>query len=104
MAKKSPNDFVTKLTGETQYVHDMVLPGQLLGAIYRSPYPHARITRLDVSKARQVEGVKAVLTADDVPHLEYGPTKYKDWNILARDRVLFIGDEIAAVAAETKEA
>jgi CO/xanthine dehydrogenase Mo-binding subunit len=51
-----------------------------------------------------VEGVATVLTADDVPHNEFGPTRYKDWNILAKDKVLFIGDEIAVVAAETKEA
>ncbi|MBW4084579.1 xanthine dehydrogenase family protein molybdopterin-binding subunit [Paenibacillus sp. S150] len=101
---KSPLDLQSKLEGQTRYVHDMNLPGQLVGAIYRSPYAHARITRLDVERAREVEGVVAVITAADVPEHQYGPTKFKDWNILAKDRVLFIGDEIAAVAAETKEA
>ncbi|NMO96392.1 xanthine dehydrogenase family protein molybdopterin-binding subunit [Paenibacillus lemnae] len=102
--KKSKNDLAAKVTGNTRYLHDMNLPGQLVGGTFRSPYPHARITRLDVSKARAVKGVAAVLTAEDVPHLEFGPTKYKDWNILAKDKVLFIGDEIAVVAAETREA
>ncbi|MBW7461038.1 hypothetical protein K0U00_43975, partial [Paenibacillus sepulcri] len=102
--KKSPADLKLKLEGHTKYVHDMNFPGQLIGAIYRSPYPHARITRINVDRAREVEGVVAVITADDVPHHQYGPTKFKDWNILAKDRVLFIGDEIAAVAAESREA
>jgi CO/xanthine dehydrogenase Mo-binding subunit len=101
---RSPLDLQSKLEGRTRYLHDLNLPGQLVGAIFRSPYPHARIVRLDVSRAREVPGVAAVITADDVPHHPYGPTKYKDWNILAKDRVLFIGDEIAAVAAESREA
>ncbi|GJM83354.1 hypothetical protein HMSSN139_58500 [Paenibacillus sp. HMSSN-139] len=102
--KQKPLDLKSKLEGETRYLHDMNFPGQLIGAIYRSPYAHARIKRIDVEKARQVEGVHAVITANDVPSHKYGPTKFKDWNILAKDRVIFIGDEIAAVAAETKEA
>ncbi|MBD2843733.1 xanthine dehydrogenase family protein molybdopterin-binding subunit [Paenibacillus sp. IB182496] len=101
---KSPADLQAKLEGQTRYVHDMRLPGQLVGKILRSPHPHARIVRLDVSRARAIKGVVAVLTGEDVPHHTYGPTKFKDWNILARDRVLFIGDEIAAVAAETDAA
>ncbi|TDF92017.1 xanthine dehydrogenase family protein molybdopterin-binding subunit [Paenibacillus piri] len=102
--RKSKNDLETKVTGKTQYLHDMNLPGQLIGGTFRSPLPHAKIVKLDVSKAREAEGVVAVLTGEDVPHYEFGPTKFKDWNILAKDKVLFIGDEIAVVAAETKEA
>ncbi|EOS57362.1 xanthine dehydrogenase family protein molybdopterin-binding subunit [Paenibacillus barengoltzii] len=102
--KQKPLDLKSKLEGQTRYLHDLNFPGQLVGAIYRSPLAHARIKRINVDKARQVEGVLAVITADDVPNHKYGPTKFKDWNILARNRVLFIGDEIAAVAAETKEA
>lgn len=104
LRKKSPLDLNAKLSGETRYLHDLNFPGQLVGAIYRSPYAHARIVSINVDRAREVEGVAAVITADDVPDHKYGPTKFKDWNILAKDRVLFIGDEIAAVAAETKEA
>ncbi|GGA26636.1 xanthine dehydrogenase family protein molybdopterin-binding subunit [Paenibacillus physcomitrellae] len=101
---KSPADLSAKLAGETRYLHDMNFPGQLVGAIYRSPYAHARILSINVEQAKQVEGVVAVLTADDLPSYKYGPTKFKDWNLLAKDRVLFIGDEIVAIAAETKEA
>src|SRR5690554_2762139 len=102
--KRSPQDLSAKLEGESRYVHDIQLPGQLLGGIFRSPHPHARITHMDVSRARQVPGVVAVITRDDVPHDAFGPTRYKDWNVLAKDKVLFVGDEIAAVAAETKQA
>lgn len=102
--QKSPLDLQLKLEGQTKYLHDINFPGQLVGAIYRSPYAHARITRINVDRAREVEGVVSVITYEDVPEHKYGPTKFKDWNILAKDRVLFIGDEIAAVAAETKEA
>lgn len=104
LRKKPPADLGAKLAGETRYLHDMNFPGQLVGAIYRSPYAHARILSVNVERARQVEGVVAVITADDVPDYKYGPTKFKDWNILAKDRVLFIGDEVVAVAAETQEA
>lgn len=102
--QKSPADLQLKIEGRTRYLHDIHFPGQLVGAIYRSPYAHARITSINVARAREVEGVVAVITAEDVPDHKYGPTKFKDWNILAKDRVLFIGDEIAAVAAESKEA
>ncbi|ANS73286.1 hypothetical protein AWM70_00725 [Paenibacillus yonginensis] len=104
LRKKSPADLSAKLAGETRYLHDLNFPGQLVGAIYRSPYAHARILSINVERAKQVEGVAAVLTADDLPSYKYGPTKFKDWNLLAKDRVLFIGDEIVAIAAETKEA
>ena len=104
MIVSSKNDLSLKVTGKTRYLHDMNLPGQLYGAVLRSPHPHARIKRIDASKALRAEGVAAVLTGDDVPHLPYGPTRFKDWNILAKDRVLYIGDEVAAVAAETREA
>lgn len=99
----SPHEPKAKLTGATKYINDLNLPGQIVGGILRSPHAHARIVHIDVSQAKQMAGVKAVITAQDVPQLKFGPTKYKDWNILASDRVLFIGDEVAAVAAESKE-
>ena len=104
MTKRSPHDPISKINGETKYIHDMNLPGQLAGAILRSPHPHARIVRIDTTAAKQIQGVKAVITARDLPNYTFGPTKIKDWNILAENRVLFIGDEVAAVAAESKEA
>src|SRR5690606_41691183 len=101
---KSPHDSSVKMTGDTKFLHDMNLIGQLEAGILRSPYAHARIRSIDVTAAWKVEGVKAIITSKDVPNHEFGPTKFKDWNILATDKVLFIGDEVAAVAAETKEA
>lgn len=101
---RSQLDHSAKLTGATRYIHDIELPGQLVAGVYRSPYPHARIKRIDISKAEKLPGVVAVITAADVPQNVYGPTQFKDWNILAADRVRFIGDEIAAVAAESQAA
>ncbi len=94
----------SKLRGETRYVDDLHRPGELRGGILRSPYPYARIRRIDVSRAWDIDGVKAVLTGQDVPQTPYGPTATKDWNILAFDTVLMVGDEVAAVAATTQEA
>ncbi|MCL6517562.1 xanthine dehydrogenase family protein molybdopterin-binding subunit [Alicyclobacillus sp.] len=98
------NDLDDKIRGRTKYVADLHLPGELVGGILRSPHPHARILSIDTRRARAIPGVHAVITAADVPHPPFGPTQYKDWNILARDRVRFIGDEVAAVAAESAEA
>ncbi|WP_051663275.1 xanthine dehydrogenase family protein molybdopterin-binding subunit [Alicyclobacillus macrosporangiidus] len=97
-------DLPDKIHGRTRYVADLHLPGELVGAILRSPHAHARIVSIDVSRALAIPGVHAVLTGKDVPHPAFGPTQYKDWNILASDRVRFVGDEVAAVAAETPEA
>lgn len=95
-------DFSSKLTGHTRYVGDIHLPGELYGGIVRSPHPHARIVKIDTTRAKEIPGVKVVLTANDVPNHVYGPTQFKDWNIFARERVLFIGDEVAAVAASSE--
>src|SRR3989338_7726051 len=54
-----------KVTGEARYVGDVVLPGMLIGRILRSPYPHARIVRIDTGKAERLRGVRAVVTAED---------------------------------------
>ncbi|MCL6452969.1 MAG: xanthine dehydrogenase family protein molybdopterin-binding subunit [Alicyclobacillus sp.] len=98
------SDVASKLRGETRYVADIHLPGELYGGVVRSPHAHARIVKVDVEKARAIPGVQAVLTADDVPGGAYGPTQFKDWNILAKDRVLFVGDEVVAVAATSEAA
>jgi len=99
-----PSDKRSKIRGETLYLQDVELPGQLHGAVLRSPHAHSTIRRIDVSKASEVEGVKKILTCKDVQKIPYGPTRIKDWNILADDRVLFVGDEVAAVVAATKTA
>ena len=75
----------------------------MFGLALRSPVPHARITSLDVSAARKVPGVLAVLTAADLPSELIGRA-LKDMPLLASDRVRFVGEKIAVVAAETRDA
>ena len=101
-------DYETKVTGRAQYLADMSVPGMLHGKILRSPYPHARIVRVDASKAAKVPGVMAVLTRDDILHDEgiepfYGPV-FKDQTIVATEKVRHVGDPVAAVAALTIDA
>ena len=95
-------DIVEKLTGATAYIGDLSRPGMLHGAIVRSPVPHGRIVRVDTTAARRLPGVRAVVTAADAPEVAFGPYN-PDWEILARHKVRFVGDEIAAVAAVTPE-
>ncbi|MBT8398078.1 MAG: molybdopterin-dependent oxidoreductase, partial [Gemmatimonadetes bacterium] len=92
------------VSGRAVFTDDISFPGMLYGKILTSPHAHARILRLDTSKAEALEGVKAVLTAADVPETFYGvsPARY-DEQVLAKDRVRYVGDEIAAVAAVDEE-
>ena len=92
-----------KASGAVEFVSDIRLPGMLYGRILRSPYPHARIRHIDTSRARRAAGVKAVVTADDTPRIPFGP-RTEDWMILAADKVRFVGDEVAAVAAVDEDA
>ncbi len=87
--------------GTLRYAQDQELPGMLHGRILRSPYPHARIVRVDV--AALPAGV-AVLTPDDVRELGRYGCQIKDQTVLAIERARFAGDAVAAVAAETEEA
>src|SRR5207237_1795745 len=89
--------------GQALYAADLLLPGMLWGKVLRSPYPHANILNIDTAKARQVPGVHAVLTGQDLPDRRVGRL-LRDIPVLARDRVLFVGEKVAAVAAETVEA
>ena len=91
-------DAVQKVTGEAQYVDDMSLPGMLYGKILRSPYPHARIKSVKTQKALELRGVKAVATAEDVSGVRVH-WMLKDQTIFARDKVRYIGQPVAAVAA-----
>ena len=88
-----------KAASRTRYVHDINLPGQLWGRILRSERRHARIARIDTSRARALPGVHVVLTAADVPARRLGVTK--DNPPLKGDKVRSLRDEVAAVAAET---
>ena len=91
-----------KVTGSARYTADVQLPGMLWLAYTRSPHVHARILSVDASRAKQVAGVHAVLTGDDIGDVRVG-RRLLDWPALARDRVRIIGDRVAAVAAESRE-
>ena len=99
------HDGVDKVTGRANYGADFSLPGMLFGKILRSVHAHARISGIDASKALALEGVKAVVTSADFPELALdertGPTNLSDLsrNVMARDKVLYHGHAIAAVAA-----
>ena len=92
-----------KATGRAKYTGDIHLSGMLVGRILRSPHPHARILNMDTSRAEQLNGVKAVITAQDTAGIKHGfvetPRYPPDQYPLAKDRVRFVGEEIAAVAA-----
>ncbi|MEW5980767.1 MAG: molybdopterin cofactor-binding domain-containing protein [Acidobacteriota bacterium] len=100
-------DAVAKVTGAAQYTDDISLPNMLHGALLRSPHAHAFIRKIDTSRARALAGVKCVITGQDVPAVKYGNWRLvpalQDETALATDRVRFIGDEIAAVAAIDRE-
>ena len=87
-----------KVTGRAQYASDVRLPGQLYARVLRSPFPHAHVRRVDVSKAEQAPGVRAVISAANVPHIPW----YEE-GALFESTVRFVGDEVAAVAAESDE-
>ena len=96
-------DAVEKATGKAIYTDDFKLAGMLIGKIKRSPHPHARILRIDTSRAEKLPGVKAVVTGKDTTGRKFGTIKaYKaiwDELPLCMDKVRYIGDEVAAVAA-----
>jgi CO/xanthine dehydrogenase Mo-binding subunit len=92
-----------KVTGKTVYTADVDLPGMLWGKCLRSPYAHARIVRIDTAKARKAAGVVALLTGADLPPYRIG-LHLQDTPILAQDRVRFIGEKVAAVAARDRDA
>ena len=92
-----------KVTGETLYTADVVLPGMLTGKILRSPHPHARIRGFDTTAAWAVPGVKAIVTGEDARGFYQGKV-LRDLPVLCWDKVRYIGDRVAAVAAETPEA
>ena len=87
-----------KVVGRGKYVPDLKLPGMLHGKILRSPVAHARIRSINVDRAIHLQGVKAVLTGQDIPQVRWG-FEILDQTALAIERVRFIGEEIVAVAA-----
>jgi CO/xanthine dehydrogenase Mo-binding subunit len=89
-----------KVTGEARFLADRVPADTLWMASVRSPYPHARVLHVATDAARVMPGVRAVLTGADLPDVRFG-RRLQDWPILAFDRVRFVGDRVAAVAADT---
>lgn len=89
-----------KVRGAARYAADAALPGMLWSATLYSPVAHARIVSLNADAARQMPGVHAVLTGDDLGQILWG-RRVRDWPLLARERVRFIGDRVAVVAAES---
>ncbi|OLC08507.1 MAG: aldehyde oxidase [Gemmatimonadetes bacterium 13_1_40CM_70_11] len=96
-------DATSKVTGATRFADDLFLPRMLYCKLLRSPHPHARIISVDPTKAVALSGVKAVLTGKDLP-IPFGilPVS-QDEHALAPDKVRFIGDPVAAVAAVSEE-
>lgn len=95
-------DGIEKVTGAAKFAADYSFPGMVWGKVLRSPYAHARIKRIDTSKAERYPGVVCVLTGQDILDINREPTA-RHQNPLAINTVLFYGQPVAAVAAETKE-
>ena len=96
-------DAAGKTTGAGKYTDDLSLPGMLVGKILHSPFPHARLKRIDTSRARALDGVIVIVTGEDAPN-QYGilPVGH-DETALAVEKVRYIGDNVACVAAVTEE-
>ncbi len=101
VGKRVPRtDSVPKATGAARFTADISLPRMLYGKILRSPHPHARILSIDTSRAERLPGVRAVVTAADTMKRKYGLfANTRDQHFLAAEKVRYVGDEVAAVAA-----
>jgi len=101
-------DALPKVTGEAKYFGDVRLPDTLVGKILTSPHPHAKIISIDISKAKELPGVRAVVTSKDMPEtpLDWALEQFNrrlELYAMASDRVRFIGEEVAAVAADNAD-
>jgi xanthine dehydrogenase molybdenum-binding subunit len=96
-------DAVAKVTGAAKFADDYAFPGMLHGATLRSAYPHARILSIDTARAKALPGVHAVLTHVDVPGRNRHGLVIPDWPVLCDDKVRYLGDAVAVVAADTPE-
>src|SRR5206468_10939788 len=103
-------DGADKVTGRAAFAADTTMPGMIWGKILRSPHPHARIKSIDTSKAEKLPGVKAVVTARDIVDFPVDKSvmlgiqdmRWMCRNVMAREKVLFPGHPVAAVAATTE--
>jgi 4-hydroxybenzoyl-CoA reductase alpha subunit len=87
-----------KVTGDSKFIADVFLPGMLVGKVLRSPFPHARVRHIDISKAEKLPGVRAVVTAEDTIKRPWGAF-FADQYILSVGKARYVGEEVAAVAA-----
>jgi len=103
-------DGVAKATGAAKYTADIKLPGMLIGRVLRSPYPHAKIIKIDKSKAEKLPGVEAVITLEDTPKIPFASsfrdlpmapsgTLQRSDQLIFANKARYVGDPIAAVAA-----
>ena len=93
-------DAEEKVTGRTKYVADLRLPGMLTCKLLTSTRSHARIVSIDVSQALELPGVHGVITGKDFPDVYFGSGAVQDRRIMARDEVFYVGEPVAAVAAD----
>jgi CO/xanthine dehydrogenase Mo-binding subunit/aerobic-type carbon monoxide dehydrogenase small subunit (CoxS/CutS family) len=94
-------DTPSKVSGRLKYAGDMTMPGLLHVQVLRSPHAHARITSIDTSTATAIDGVEAVITSADVPGEDGFGVFVNDQPIMAREKVRYVGEAVAAVAAES---
>ncbi|MBI5021533.1 MAG: xanthine dehydrogenase family protein [Ignavibacteriales bacterium] len=96
-------DAIGKVTGAAKYAEDFNVMHQLYGKVLRAKHPHAKILKIDTSKAQKIDGVEAILTANDIPGDKVFGVVVRNQAILAHDKVRYLGDGVALVAAKTKE-
>jgi 4-hydroxybenzoyl-CoA reductase subunit alpha len=106
IGKRMPRvDTAAKVTGEAKFSADIKLPRMLVGKVLRTPHPHARILNIDTSRAKGLPGVKAVVTGADTHGERWGVFRYtQDQQFLPTDKVRYLGEDVAAVAAVDEEA
>jgi len=96
-------DALEKATGSIKYMSDLYFPDMLYGKVLRAKHPHAKILKIDTSKARVLPGVATVITYEDIPGTNGFGIVVPDMPVLCSDKVRYIGDAVCAVAAETEE-
>jgi 4-hydroxybenzoyl-CoA reductase subunit alpha len=105
IGKRMPRvDSRAKVMGKAKFTADLKLPGMLVGKVLRSPLAHARILSIDTTKAESLPGVKAVVTGKDTEGIKWGVFAYtRDQQFIQTEKVRYIGDEVAGVAAVDEE-
>lgn len=96
-------DGLSKVSGEMKYLTDLTFPNMLYGKVLRSTEPHAEILSISIEEAEKLSGVRAIITYKDIPGLNGFGLIFPDQPVLCKDRVRYVGDAIAAIAADTEE-